>query len=99
LGIGPGVDPPNFQVDTHWLTSGGQFYADIEWLYVVTAGVVEGQLAWLVEVRVPKPSFDESPILANTRVKHRKRPIEALIGDLEKKANKWKSGPVALSVS
>lgn len=70
-----GVDPPNFQMDTYWLTSGGQFYGDIEWLYVVTSEVVDGKLTWLVEVRVPKPSFWDDPILANTRVRHRRRPI------------------------
>ncbi len=72
-----GVDPPNFQVDTHWLTSGGQFYGDIEWLYLVTAEVVDGAWTWLVEVRVPKPSFWDDPVLANTRVRHRRRPIGA----------------------
>jgi hypothetical protein len=73
-----GVDPPNFQVDTHWLTSGGQFYGDIEWLYLVTAEVFDGKLTWLVEVRVPKASFWDKPILSNTRVKHRRQPIEKL---------------------
>jgi hypothetical protein len=85
-----GVDPPNFQVDTFWLTSGGQFYGDLEWIYVVTAEVVDGKLTWLVEVRVPKPSFDESPILANTRVKYRRRPILVLVDDLERKATRRK---------
>jgi hypothetical protein len=74
-----GVDPPNFQVDTYWLTSGGQFYADIEWLYLVTAEVLDGGWTWLVEVRVPKPSFCDQPILANTRVRHRRRPIAAFV--------------------
>jgi hypothetical protein len=84
-------------VDTYWLTSGGQFYGDIEWLYVVTAEVVDGRLTWLVEVRVPKPSFDDRPILANTRVKHRRRPIRTLVGDLERKATRRKDGPLAVS--
>ena len=56
-----GVDPPNFQVDTHWLTSGGQFYGDIEFLYLVTAEVVDGKLTWLVEVRVPKAELLGQP--------------------------------------
>lgn len=73
-----GVDPPNFQVDTYWLTSGGQFYGDIEWLYLVTAGVVDGKPTWLVEVRVPRPSFWGDPVLGNTRVRHRKQTIQRL---------------------
>ena len=79
-----GVDPPNFQVDTYWLTSGGQFYGDIEWLYLVTAEVVDGKPTWLVEVRVPKPSFWDKPILSNTRVKHRRQPIRSLAQRYEK---------------
>ena len=70
-----GVDPPNFQVDTHWLTSGGQFYGDIEFLYLVTSEVVDGAWTWLVEIRVRKVAFWDRPILASTRVRHRKRPI------------------------
>jgi hypothetical protein len=73
-----GVDPPNFQVDTYWLTSNGQFYADIEWLYLVSAEVVDGTTTWLVEVRVPKVEFWDQPILKNTRVHHRKQPIDRL---------------------
>jgi hypothetical protein len=94
-----GVDPPNFQVDTYWLTSGGQFYGDLEWIYVVTAEVVDGVLTWMVEVRVPKPSFDDSPILSNTRVKQRKRSIGALVGDLEQKPTRRKTEPSSVPVS
>jgi hypothetical protein len=93
-----GVDPPNFQVDTYWLTSNGQFYGDIEWLYVVSAEVVGGKLTWVVEIRVPKPSFDDRPILANTRIKHRKQPIEALVRDLEKKTTRRKREPSSVPV-
>jgi hypothetical protein len=85
-----GVDPPNFQVDTHFLTSGGQFYGDIEWLYLVTSEIVEKTWTWSVEVRIPKPSFWDRPTLANTRVKHRRRPIGALVRDLEKKTTRRK---------
>jgi hypothetical protein len=94
-----GVDPPNFQVDTYWLTSNGDFYGDIEWLYLVTAEVVDGKLTWVIEIRVPKPSFDDRPILSNTRVKHRKRPIEALVGHLEEKATMRKREPSSVVVS
>lgn len=73
-----GVDPPNFQVDTYWLTSGGRFYADLEWLYLVAAEVVDGKWDWLVEVRQPDPSFWGEPTLANTRVRHRRNTVEAL---------------------
>ena len=91
-----GVDPPNFQVDTHWLTSGGQFYGDIEFLYLVTAEVVDGKLTWLVEVRVPKPSFWDNPILANTRVRHRKRPIGAFAGKSRESKKVGRSGSPAI---
>jgi hypothetical protein len=94
-----GVDPPNFQVDTYWLTSGGQFYGDLEWIYLVNAEVVGGTLTWMVEIRVPKPSFDVSPILSNTRVKHRRRPIRVLVGDLEQKTTRRKTGPSSVPVS
>ena len=83
-----GVDPPNVQVDTHWLTSGRQFYGDIEFLYLVTAEVVDGAWTWLVEVRVPKVAFWDNPVLSNTRVLHRKRPIV----DYSKKAGSHKVG-------
>src|SRR3954468_22325984 len=73
-----GVDPPNYQVDTYWLTSGGRFYADLEWLYVVTAEVVDRKWTWSVEVRVPRPAFWDEPTFANTRVRHRLRTIEAM---------------------
>jgi hypothetical protein len=73
-----GVDPPNFQVDTYWLTSGGRFYGDLEWLYVVTAEVVERQWTWNVEVRRPTIGFWAEPTLANTRVRHRRQSIEKL---------------------
>jgi hypothetical protein len=94
-----GVDPPNFQVDTYWLTSGGQFYGDIEWLYLVSAEVVENKWTWCVEVRVPKPSFWNQPTLANTRVRHRKQPIEKLVRDLGKKTTSRKREPSSLPVS
>jgi hypothetical protein len=73
-----GVDPPNFGVDTYWITSGERFYADLEWIYLVTDAVVGKKMTWLVEVRVPKVEFWSVPILANTRVYHRRQPIEAL---------------------
>jgi hypothetical protein len=75
-----GVDPSNFQVDTYWLTSGERFYADLEWIYLVTSEVFERQWTWKVEVRVPKVEFWDEPILANTRVRHRRQPIETLAG-------------------
>ena len=75
-----GVDPPNFQVDTNWITSNGRFYGDLDWLYVVTAEVVDRQWTWNVEVRVPRPGFWDEPTLANTRVRHRRQPIEKLAG-------------------
>lgn len=74
-----GVDPPNFGVDTYWLTSGGQFYGDLEHIYLVTSGVLDGKLTWLVEVRVPRIDYDVKPTLANTRVLHRRQPIEKLV--------------------
>jgi hypothetical protein len=74
-----GVDPPNFGVDTYWLTSGGQFYGDLEHIYLVTSGVLDGKLTWFVEVRVPRIDYDVKPTLANTRVLHRKQPIEKLV--------------------
>ena len=43
----------------------------------MTAEVVDGKLTWLVEVRVPKSSFWDDPVLSNTRVRHRRRPIGA----------------------
>jgi hypothetical protein len=92
-----GVDPPSFQVDTYWLTSGGQFYGDIEWLYLVTAEVVDGKPTWLVEVRVPKPSFWDKPTLANTRVRHRRQSIERLIEKLGPKSPSREIGPVTSS--
>jgi hypothetical protein len=73
-----GVDPPNFQADTYWLTSGGQFYADLEWIYIVTAEVGDRQWTWFVEVRVPEAEYSYRPILENTRVRHRRQPIEKL---------------------
>ena len=66
---------------------------------LVTAEVVDGKLTWLVEVRVPKPSFDDRPILSNTRVRHRRRPIEALVGDLEKKTTRRKTEQSSVPVS
>ncbi len=94
-----GVDPPNFQVDTHWLTSGGQFYGDIEFLYLVSAEVVDGDRTWLVEVRVPKVAFWDDPVLANTRVRHRRRPIGAFASKSASKKVGRGSSPVIVSGS
>ena len=57
---------------------GGQFYGDIEWLYLVTAEVVDNHWTWFVEVRIPKTPFWDQPVLANTRVRHRKQTIQRL---------------------
>ncbi len=94
-----GVDPPNFQMDTHWLTSGGQFYGDIEFLYLVTAEVREGAWTWIVEVRVPKPSFWDNPILINTRVRHRRRPIGAFADKTGSKKVGRRDSPATVSGS
>jgi hypothetical protein len=94
-----GVDPPNFQMDTHWLTSGGQFYGDIEFLYLVTAEVVDGKLTWLVEVRVPKVAFWDDPVLANTRVRHRKRPIGGFAATTGSKSVGRRDSPAIVSGS
>ena len=94
-----GVDPPNFQVDTHWLTSGGQFYGDIEFLYLVTSEDVDGKLTWLVEVRVPKVAFWDNPVLSNTRVRHRNRPIGDYAGKTVSKKVGRRGSPAILPVS
>jgi hypothetical protein len=73
-----GVDPPSFGVDTYWLTSGGRFYADLEWIYLVTADIVDRQWTWFVEVRVSTEPYDKEPTLANTRVRHRRQRIDVL---------------------
>jgi hypothetical protein len=41
-----GVDAPNFQVDTYWIISGGRFYSDLEYIYVVTGEVVDRRWTW-----------------------------------------------------
>ena len=84
-------------MDTHWLTSGGQFYGDIEFLYLVTAGVEEGAWTWLVEVRVPKPGFWDNAILSNTRVRHRRRPIAAFAGKTGARKVGRRGSPVIVS--
>lgn len=83
-----GVDPPNYQVDTHWLLSGGQFYADVEYVYIVTAEVVDRQWTWFVEVRVPGVEFSYHPVLENTRVLHRRQPVEKLARRHRKQTNR-----------
>lgn len=86
-------------MDTYWLTSGGQFYGDIEFFYLVTAEDVDGKLTWLVEVRVPKVAFWDNPVLSNTRVRHRKRPIGAFSGNTGTKKVGRRGSPVIVSGS